>query len=169
MRQNPWKCMTSARWRQQHCVYMAKVLVKIRHRERAGGRAGEEVGVRSEGGEELRPGGTERHEGGGCWSGVPASWISQPLGEVFRKYPFGGVLFVLLPVVLLHAHQPAVILAEQTRKDRLMLLQVLGWTINTTLDCQCACCPTCSSGLSNGITRTTSPAFISSSSVSLAA
>lgn len=35
---------------------------------------------------------------------------SQPLGEVFREDSFSGVLFVLLPVVLLHPHQPAVIL-----------------------------------------------------------
>lgn len=35
--------MTSAQWQQQrrHCVYMAKVLVKIRHRERAADGEGE--------------------------------------------------------------------------------------------------------------------------------
>lgn len=65
------------------------------------------------GGREWREGRIEtgeRHEGGGCWNDVPASWISQPLGEVLREHPFSGILFVLLPVVLLHAHQPAVVL-----------------------------------------------------------
>lgn len=43
----------------------------------------------------------------GMMSCVP---LSQPLSEVFRKNSFGGVLFVLLPLVLLYSHQPAVVL-----------------------------------------------------------
>lgn len=113
------------RRRRQLCIYMAKVLVKIRHREGPG------VGGWTSGGrEESRPAGRERHEGGGCWNGVPASWISQPLGEVFRKYPFSRILFVLLPVVLLHAHQPAVVLMVTDTKTP------------TDVSCKCLGCST---------------------------
>lgn len=43
---------------------------------------------------------------------------SQPLGEVFREDSFSGVLFVLLPVVLLHPHQPAVVLKFQKTHEK---------------------------------------------------
>lgn len=39
---------------------------------------------------------------------------SQPLGEVFGEYSFSGIFFVLLPVVLLDSHQPAIILNTET-------------------------------------------------------
>lgn len=51
---------------------------------------------------------------------------SQPLGEVFREDSFGGVLFVLLPLVLLHPHQPAIILKFQTRHERYDFKLIVG-------------------------------------------
>lgn len=86
---------------------------------------------------------------------------SQPLGEVFREYSFCGVFLVLLPVLQLDSHQPAVILPHIDTQWSDQSDTVSVHVYDSVL--------TCSSGLSKVITSTTSPTFISSSSVSLAA
>lgn len=50
----------------------------------------------------------------GMTSSLP---FSQPFGEVFRKYSFSEIFFVLLPFLLLYSHQPTVILKTQTWKQ----------------------------------------------------
>jgi len=79
---------------------MAKVLVKIQYQGKRG-----KKGLRQE----------ERgmENGAGMMSCPP---LSQPLGEVFWEYSFGGIFFLFPPVILRHSHQPAIILKTQVCK-----------------------------------------------------
>lgn len=111
---------------QQRRVCMAKVLeVKIRHLSGLGveGDEGSGRGGWRKGRIESRA--EERDKKAGTAS-PPPGLVSQPLGEVFGKHSFSGILSVLLPVVLLHAHQPAVVLAGQESTHKVMLQQELG-------------------------------------------